>query len=418
MRGVELNSNVDSDRVETRVTDYRVTDLFLQTLSYARRRNYTGWDYADGMSSRILQNLPVDNKWLNLAFQEGCKRCPVNIRPLLLVEQQRNFKGTALFSMANHTAAQLGLDNTAASPNENGVDFAAEAESLASWLIDNQCPGYGGFCGGYPHPIQHLDGRGHPSDPDIVDTSYGVKALLRAKELDDSFPDIARGATEFVEGHLNYRQVESGRGAKVNYHLNHPEDYYTINAGALCARLYIDLYDHFGEEEHRQRAIEILNHIADLQKDIGGWTYRDPPDASHLSMDNHHNGFVIECFQRYQEVTDDDRYEDTLNTALEFYRNVLYEPNGAPNFDEDHSYPRDIHASTQGVLVFTYAGDLQFARQILKWVFDNLHVGNGQFYYRKERFYTRRVTLMRWCQAWMAYAMSEYLKTKQEQHIK
>jgi len=31
------------------------------------------------------------------------------------------------------------------------------------------------------------------------------------------------------------------------------------------------------------------------------------------------------------------------------------------------------------------------------------------FYYQKNKFYTKRFTLMRWCQAWMAYAMSEYL---------
>jgi hypothetical protein len=62
--------------------------------------------------------------------------------------------------------------------------------------------------------------------------------------------------------------------------------------------------------------------------------------------------------------------------------------------------------------VFTYAGEHEFARRILEWVFESLHAGNGAFYYRKERFFTRRVTLMRWCQAWMAYAMAEYLDAR------
>jgi hypothetical protein len=129
-------------------------------------------------------------------------------------------------------------------------------------------------------------------------------------------------------------------------------------------------------------------------------------------MDNHHNGFVIECFQRYREVTGSDRYAEALETALQFYRRELFDPDGAPWFDEANAYPRDIHAATQGVLVFTYAGELAFARRILQWVFDELHAGEGRFYYRKERFFTRRVTLMRWCQAWMAYAMSEYLDAR------
>jgi hypothetical protein len=62
--------------------------------------------------------------------------------------------------------------------------------------------------------------------------------------------------------------------------------------------------------------------------------------------------------------------------------------------------------------VFTYAGELAFARRILRWAFSNLAAGDGGFYYRKERFHTKRAVLMRWCQAWMAYATSEYLAAR------
>ena len=74
-----------------------VTDALVQTLKYARECDYTGWDYADGMSSRFLRMLPVENKWLNIAVQESIKRSPINIRPLALVEQRQNYQGTALF---------------------------------------------------------------------------------------------------------------------------------------------------------------------------------------------------------------------------------------------------------------------------------------------------------------------------------
>jgi hypothetical protein len=125
-------------------------------------------------------------------------------------------------------------------------------------------------------------------------------------------------------------------------------------------------------------------------------------------MDNHHNGFVVEAFQRYAEVAGN-RYRDTLDEALTFYREVLFEPDGAPNWDETSAYPKDIHACAQGILVFTYAGDYEFAGRILDWTLGNLYAGGGRFYFRKEPLYTKRITLMRWCQAWMAYALSEYL---------
>ena len=61
------------------------------------------------------------------------------------------------------------------------------------------------------------------------------------------------------------------------------------------------------------------------------------------------------------------------------------------------------------MLVFTREGDLETAERILRWVLANLQVEEGRFYYRKYRHHTKRVTLMRWCQAWMAYATSELL---------
>jgi hypothetical protein len=126
-------------------------------------------------------------------------------------------------------------------------------------------------------------------------------------------------------------------------------------------------------------------------------------------MDSHHNGFIIEAYLRYHEATGHQRYAETVETALDFYRHRLFEADGAPNFDESSRYPRDIHAATQGIIVFALAGEAAFARRIIDWTLATLYAGQGQFYYQKRRLYTKEFTLMRWCQAWMAYALAEYL---------
>jgi len=387
----EQPTDIDVERYES---------ILESTLDYARERSYCGWDYGDGMSSRVLQAVPFENKWLNIAVQELAKRPPINLRPLLLVEQRRNYKGTALFTMANLNAAHLDIGPT-------DVDYAGEAHALAEWLVENESVGYPGFCGGHNHQIQLLSGRGHPNDPDVVSTSYAVKALLATEELDDSFPSVAKTAANVLEETLDYRSVDDG--AIINYHLNHSDDSTTINANALGARLLTDLYARFGREADRQKAESILNYVASRQTDPGGWYYRDPPSDSHLSMDNHHNAFVIESFLRYREVCDSSAFEDVLDLALDFYRNQLFSSDGAPNFDEENAYPRDIHAAANGILIFTYAGDHEFAARIIDWTVENLSPGNGTFYFRKQRFYTKRHVLMRWCQAWMAFALSEFL---------
>lgn len=379
------------------------TGVLEETLRYARVRDYRGWDYCDGMSSLLLRGLPIENKWLNLVVQESAKRAPVNIRPYLLIEQRRNYKGTALFAMANRNAARLFDDER----------YEAEAIDLLDWLIENRIEGYSGFCGGHRHYIQHLDRVGRPDDPDVVSTSYAVQALLSAADLDERYPETVRTTPEWVRNELEYTPHEDDT-ARMKYVPTHGDDYYTLNAVALGARMLTDIGDHFGDEELVEMARRLFDYVVSCQADIGGWRYRDPPESSHLSMDGHHNGFIVECLLRYGAATGSDRYADSLDRASEFYRKVLFNDDGSPNWDEKRGYPKDIHAVSQGILVFTALDDLEFAGRIVDWALGNLYGGGGQFYFRKQRFYTRRITLMRWCQAWMAYAISSYLLKRED----
>jgi hypothetical protein len=130
-------------------------------------------------------------------------------------------------------------------------------------------------------------------------------------------------------------------------------------------------------------------------------------------MDNHHNGFIVESLLRHRAVTGSDRYADALDRGLAFYRGTLFKDSGAPNWDERTQFPRDIHGAAQGIITFSEAGDTGFARRILQWTRDELYAGEGRFYYQKRRFYTKRFTLMRWCQAWMAVAVATLLRAEE-----
>ncbi|WP_142986081.1 antibiotic ABC transporter permease [Halorubrum cibi] len=374
-----------------------------ETLAYARDREYTGWDYFDGMSSRFRQWLPVENKWLNIAVQEGIKRAPVNVRRLMLVERRQNFKGTALFVMANLAAADHLRDER----------YRREADRLTKWLLENRSRGYAGFCGGHQHATQGLHDRLRARHPGIVSTGYAVRALLTASNGEE-YVDVAESAIPFVFEDLNYREI--GDTARIDYHASDEAgETVVINANAIGARLLLDLHERQPRPRLRERAERILDYVAGQQAEIGGWVYTDPPSGSHLSMDNHHNGFILESFLRYREVTGSDRYDDTLKRGLEFYREILFEKSGAPNWDEESAYPKDVHAAAEGIVLFSAAGDTAFASRIIDWTLSNLYAGDGRFYYQKRRFYTKRFTLMRWCQAWMAFALGEYLRARERE---
>lgn len=403
MRPTRPSSEPSLDVVDTGAPSAgRVRDVVHETLAYAADRDYVGWDYADGMSSRVREFLPVDNRFVNLTLQETIKRSPVNIRPLLLVEQRRSFMGTGLFALAHRNLDRDPLRSAR-------FDHASEATRLADWLVENRSPGYSGFCGGHQHENQHLDHRTSPEEPDVVSTACAVKGLLAAAEYDPSYADVARTAEEFLVEDMRYREVDGT--ARIDYYPKEPPEQNTLNVCAIAARTFLDLSEQFGPDSRLERAKALLDFVVKQQTERGGWYYRETPGNALLSMDTHHNGFIIECLLRYRTFADDDRYADAIVDGLEFFRETLFEDDGAPNWDESSSYPRDVHAAAQGVLVFTKAGYPEFARQIIDWTLDHLYAGDGRFHLRVHRVYRKRVTLMRWCQAWMSYALSTYLRS-------
>jgi len=349
------------------------------------------------MSSRFRTIIPIDNKLINLLFQESIKRAPINIRPLLLVEQRPNPKGLSLFAIANQNAFDLSGE----------FRYRSEAVQLCNRVINHSSERCSGFCLPHTHALQTLDNRIPSGESGIVQTSYGVRALLQGARWDDKYATVAESAWRHIQEDLDPEKIDDG--IRVKYKLGDSSEFYTLNANALAARLTLDLYCHTGSGEYEAFATDVLRYVASRQFPNGGWMYRDPASASHVSMDNYHNGFIIESFLRYQEVVNADAFTEIVDDALKFYRTVLYNEDGAPHWDENSTYPRDVHAAAQGIVTFTHAGNYEFARQIIDWTIENLYAGDGQFYYQKRRWYTKRFTLMRWCQAWMAYALSEYL---------
>ena len=373
-----------------------MTDVLEDVLAYSREADYVGWDKHDGMSSRVREALPFETKWTNLLFQESIKRAPVNLRPLLLVEQRRSFLGAALFALANLRAAELADEQC----------YRREAQELLDWIVDMSSPGYSGFCGGHQHTLQSLDGtQVLPEVPGVVGTAVATRALIVGDEqFDTDYGDIASTAADFVLEDLSYRRTEDG--ACINYKPTDSANKVVLNANALGARCLLDIAVYRGDDALREKAEAILNYVSAKQLDIGGWEYTEPPSASYLDVDNFHNGYIIETFLDHREQTGSKRYSDVLDRALRFYRAELFDANGAPHYDTENTYPRNIHDVAQGTIVFSKAGDREFARRILDWGLQNLYGGDGQFYFEQSRFWTKSYTLMRWCEAWMAVALS------------
>lgn len=381
-------------------TDRRtVTKRCTAALAWAREREYAGWDPYDGLNSSILP----DSNWLfRLCSLHAVGKSPVNLRPLLDIPEERNPKGIALFALAY-------LDLYEAT----GIDaHLIEATRLVEWLIENPAPGFSLPCWGYNFDWQNGREFFLPAyHPSIVVSVFCGRAFVRYYEVtgDERALGIARGVCRFIRCEINQERVD---GERVFAYTPY-DSFVVVNANALAASFFAEVATHTDDDALGRRADELVGFVRTQQVDSGAWYYASPPERSRISHDNFHTGFVIESLDRYMAVrSPDERIVGSHDRGLAFYREALFEANGAPKFEYDTAYPRDVHAAAQAIITFSRprAESIALADRVLEWTLSTLYDPDGYFYRRQGRVLTDRTPYIRWSQGWMCYALASYLR--------
>jgi hypothetical protein len=183
-------------------------------------------------------------------------------------------------------------------------------------------------------------------------------------------------------------------------------------AGACAARLA--LID--GSDAMMQEAARLVRYVVSKRTEYDAWYYADPPEASHITHDNYHTGFILDAILDYENASGSDEFAVAYDRGLRYYHQNLFEPDGAPRFMNNRRYPYDIHGCAQGIITFARSGNrgglagLEMSGKVLQWTLRHMYDSKtGWFYYQKKRLFTTRIRLLRWCQAWMCHALGVYL---------
>lgn len=379
-----------------------------RALAWAEEWDYEGYSKYDALDSFLLRALSLGNKYLRLIYTQVVMRSPVNLRPWLLVPKGKNPKGMALF-------AQAYLNLFAYRGDDRNRD---QALYCLNWLRENQASGYSGACWGYNSAWQTPGFYAPKFGPNMVVTAFVSRAFVKAYELlgNEAFLDLARSSVEFIRRDL--RVVHESKEMKC-YSYTPFARWTALNINALGAGLLARIYHHTREPSLRDEAQRMMEFVVSKQTDYGAWYYTDPPNLSPLTHDNYHTGYILDSILEYSYSTGDQSYMANYRQGLEFYDQNLFLNNEAPKFLFDRIYPIDIHGAAQGIVTFSKAAqygesDMRKALKIAKWAIDNMQDSDGHFYYQKGRLFTKKFSLVRWNQAWMAYALTTLLASLQQ----
>jgi hypothetical protein len=381
-----------------------VSERLDRVLLWSARREYAGFSKFDAFNSPIVEALTPEHSRLRALVVAAWARSPIDLRTISRTKPSRNPKGIALFAMAYLQRYRA----------EARTEDCAEALRLLQWLDTNSQPGHSGRCWGYDHPWYSLHFYAPRYSPNIVVTGNVAHAFLAGFETtgDEKLLEVARSSVEFMLRDLA-APIDQPNVRSIGYIPG--SDWGVLNINGLAASVMARTAKHTGEEELLAEARRLIAFLVDKQTEYGAWNYAWPATSSNVKHDNYHTGNVLDWILDYSTLTGDQSFLGNYKLGLEFYRDHLYLPNGFPKWRSDRVYPADTHSAAQGIVTFAKAagesdvGYLPLAEKVATWSIRHLQRPEGWFIYQKGRYWTKSYTLMRWCNAWMAYALASLL---------
>jgi hypothetical protein len=376
-----------------------------RVLQTARDLDYSGYSKHDALNAAWMERLAGTSRLRRLAFIQLVMRSPIHVRPWLGVRRARNPKGLALFARALLARHRLVGETRAAD----------EARALVDWLIAHGSSEFGGKAWGYPYPWQDVGFFAPRHFPNRVVTCFVTEALLDAYETlgDAKYLSAAEQGVRFLLTAPRTLYEDADQWC-VSYVPSEDVSWIVMDVSALTGAAVARFGALSGQADMIREAGRLVRYVVSRQTDEGAWFYADPPSASHITHDNYHTGFILDAILEYARASGSTEFDDAYRHGLEFYRARLFEADGAPRFMSNQKYPFDIHGAAQGIITFSRShaalgigGPL--AARVLRWTLANMYdERSGWFFYQKRRFMRTAIRELRWCQAWMAFALGCY----------
>jgi uncharacterized protein YyaL (SSP411 family) len=371
-------------------------------LAWARDRDYTGYCKFDALNSPILKAVAGTSRLRRAGFIYLVSRSPVNIRPFVGVKKGQNPNGLALFAETCFNLYKM----------TGEPEYLDEGRRLLSLLLAiSKRTKYAGHCWGYDFDWENGVFFVPKYEPNTVVTVFVARAFLHAYSItgDTEYLGVARSSTDFLMTDL---KVTYSDATMKSYSYTPFDTFTALNTNALMAGLFAAVGAVKGNARLDEETRMLGNYLLARQGTDGSWFHADPPTSSHRKVDNYHMAFMLESLLSMYEATHNESFGQSYHRGLEFYDKNLFLPSGAPKFQSHQMYPHDIVACSQGIIVFAHAARFDSAwmgraQNIAQWTIENMLDPSGRFYFQKGKWFTNRYTLMRWCQAWMCFALSE-----------
>jgi hypothetical protein len=390
-------------QLTSRAWKHQLYESICQLSEWLDKNDYRGYDTFDGLNARFLRPLTFNSKFLRTVLQQGVRRFPINVRPLLGIAKSHSTKGMGFLARGFIRLHQATGDTT----------WRDKGEYALQWLIENQSQGYSGACWGNHFDYQARGDFYLPKGvPTVVWTSLIGHAFLDAYDhfRRDAYLKVAVSACEHILRDVG--RFAEGDSLCVSYTPIHNNQVH--NANTLGASLLARTYSYTRNESYRGLAEKAIQYTAQHQRPDSSWYYGEAPILHWI--DNFHTAYVLDSFKHYTDSTGDHRFQKAMMKGYEYWKNAFFLSDGTPKYYDHKTLPIDIQCCSQAIDTLVLfcdldPGSLPLALKVAQWTIRNMQDRTGYFYYRRySRWLVNKTPTLHWGQATMLCALAGLYK--------
>lgn len=385
----------------------RLFESIAKLCAWLERNEYRGYDTFDGLNARFLRPLTFETDLLRTVLQQGVRRFPLNLRPLVGVAKSPSSKGMGFMARGFIRLHQ-------ATGNKAWRD---KAEMALEWLTQHRSTGYSGACWGNHFDYQSRSFYLPKGAPTVVWTALIGHAFLDAYEhfQRDRYLQTAVSACEHILRDLE--TFPDGEGLCIGYIPARipAKNKQVHNANTLGASLLARTYAYTRNESFRELAQKAIQYTAQHQRNDSSWFYGEA-DNLHW-VDNFHTAYVLDSFKHYEDSTHDDRFKKNLTSGYAYWKKTFFLADGTPRYYDHKTLPIDIQCCSQAIDTLVFFSDrdpdgLPLALKIAEWTIQHMQDRSGYFYYRRySRWLANKTPTLHWGQATMLSALAGLYKS-------
>lgn len=380
-----------------------------ELLLAVEKEDYSGYDpydikgtscysknfYNKNLISKIKRKI-LDN--IELLF-------PYYLRKLFKIPKRKNAKAMGLFLMTYNNLYKI----------EKKEKYIDKIEYITKCLLNHSNNNYEGLCWGYPFDWNSVIFIPKNTPSSIASVTIGEAFIkLYNTTKNEKFLKYAEKISRFMINDLNiYHKNEN----EICFSYTPLDNFQVHNVNLLNAAFLLELGEILNRNDLIEYGKKAANFSISEQNDDGSIFYwsKEQNQNSPNHLDLYHSGFEIRALYRISKVLKEEKYTKAYRKYKDFFLKNFFESKDL-KITPKSKYPIDIHGCAEAINCISSIDDNKeyktYADNALSFTLNNMYYKN-KFIYKiikikgiKKKI---KISYIRWGDAWMLKALSEYI---------